>query len=85
MRLFEVDDDHALHAFVTSGRLVAMVRELSAVKDDAVDAGTPPGRFERAVAYARLGRTDEARADFERLDDPATRPDIRQAARRALK
>ena len=50
VRLFEVDDDHALHAFVTSGRLVSMVRELSAVKDGAVDAGTPPGRFERLVA-----------------------------------
>ena len=50
VRLFEVDDDHALHAFVTSGRLVAMVRELSAVENDAVGAGTPPGRFERAVA-----------------------------------
>ena len=50
VRLFEVDDDHALHAFVTSGRLVSMVRELSAVENDAVDSGTPPGRFERLVA-----------------------------------
>ena len=56
---------------------LSRVLELAPAEDEA--------RFERAVAYARLGRTDEARADFERLDDPATRPDIRQAARRALK
>jgi len=50
VRLFEVDDDHALHALVASGRLVSTLRELSAVDDDAADAGTPPGRFERLVA-----------------------------------
>ena len=50
VRLFEVDDDHALHAFVTSGRLVSMVRELSEARSDAAVDGTAPGRFERFVA-----------------------------------
>ena len=39
-------------------------------------------RFERAAAYERLGPVAEARAGYERLDAPATRPDIRQAAAR---
>lgn len=51
--------------------------ELAPAEDEA--------RFERAVAYQRLGRTAEARAGFERLDAPATRPDLRQAARLALR
>jgi len=50
VRLFEVDDDHALHAFVTSGRLVAMVREVAEAKDDPADAGKAPGRIERFLA-----------------------------------
>lgn len=49
VRLFEVDDDHALHAFVASGRLVAMVRELADARNDVAGAGTAPGRFERFV------------------------------------
>ena len=53
------------------------VLELAPAEDEA--------RFERAVAYERLGRRAEARAGFERLDAPDTRPDIRQAARRALR
>ena len=53
------------------------VLELAPAEDEA--------RFERAVAYQRLGRTAEARAGFERLDAPATRPDLRQAARLALR
>lgn len=52
------------------------VLELAPAEDEA--------RYERAVAFGRLGRTAEARAGFERLDDAATRPDIRQAARREL-
>ena len=50
VRLFEVDDDHALHAFVTSGRLVSMLRELWEEGRDAAVDGTAPGRFERFVA-----------------------------------
>jgi choline-sulfatase len=53
------------------------VLELAPAEDEA--------RFERAVAYLRLGRNDEARAGFERLDAAETRPDIRQAAQRALR
>jgi len=50
VRLFEIDDDHALHAFVTSGRLVSMLRELSEAQSDAAVDGAAPGRFERFVA-----------------------------------
>jgi len=50
VRLFEIDDDHALHAFVTSGRLVSMLRELSEARSDAAVDGAAPGRFERFVA-----------------------------------
>jgi hypothetical protein len=50
VRLFEIDDDHALHAFVTSGRLVSMLRELSEARSDAAVDGSAPGRFERFVA-----------------------------------
>ena len=56
---------------------LSRVLELAPAEDEA--------RFERAVAYERLGRRAEARAGFERLDAPDTRPDIRQAARRALR
>lgn len=50
VRLFEVEDDHALHAFVTSGRLVSMVRELADAADDPADVANAPGRMERFVA-----------------------------------
>ncbi len=49
-----------------------------------IDPSQDEARFERAVVYERLGRTAEARAGYERLDAPATRPDIRQAAARRL-
>jgi choline-sulfatase len=49
-----------------------------------IDPGQDEARFERAVVYERLGRVAEARAGYERLDDPATRPDVRQAAARRL-
>lgn len=50
VRLFEVEDDHALHAFVTSGRLVEMVREVAEAKEDPADVERAPGRMERFVA-----------------------------------
>jgi choline-sulfatase len=49
-----------------------------------IDPGQDEARFERAVVYERLGRVAEARAGYERLDAPATRPDIRQAAAKRL-
>lgn len=45
-----------------------------------IDPGQDEARFEKAVVYERLGRVADARAGYERLDAPATRPDIRQAA-----
>jgi len=50
VRLFEVEDDHALHAFVTSGRLVSMVRDVAEAKEDPANAGKAPGRIERFLA-----------------------------------
>ncbi len=50
VQLFEVEDDHALHAFVTSGRLVSMVRELAEANLDPAAAGNAPGRAERFFA-----------------------------------
>ncbi len=50
VRLIEVDDDHALHEFVASGRLVETVEALWTARDDPPDAGAAPGRFERFVA-----------------------------------
>ena len=38
----------------------------------------------RAEVYAGLGRHAESRADYERLARTAHRPDLREAARRAL-
>jgi Flp pilus assembly protein TadD len=49
-----------------------------------IDPGQDEARFERAVVYERLGRSAEARAGYERLDAPATRPDIRKAAEARL-
>lgn len=51
---------------------LSRVLELAPAEDEA--------RFERGVIYERLGRTAEARMAYERLDDAATRPDLRQAA-----
>lgn len=48
------------------------VLELAPAEDEA--------RYERGRIYERLGRTIEARTAYERLADPATRPDLRQAA-----
>jgi hypothetical protein len=50
VKLVEVDDDHALHDFVASGRLIETVGALWEARDDPPDAGTAPGRFERFVA-----------------------------------
>ena len=50
VRLIEVDDDHPLHAFVASGRLIETVQALWDARDDAPDSGSAPGRFERFVA-----------------------------------
>lgn len=63
-------------------RLEAAIAELSQVLDLA--PADDEARFERAVAYERLGRHAEARAEFERLDAPDTRSDIRHAARARL-
>jgi predicted esterase len=50
VRLVEVEDDHALHAFVASGRLVAMVEELAAAQASPADEGSRVGRFERFLS-----------------------------------
>jgi dienelactone hydrolase len=50
VRLFEVEDDHALHDFVASGRLVSMARELAAVDAEAAASTPQPGRLARFVA-----------------------------------
>lgn len=62
-----------------SDRLEAAIVELSQVLD--LVPADDEARFERAVAYERLGRHAEARDEYERLEAPDTRPDIRQAAR----
>ena len=49
-----------------------------------IDPGQDEARFEKGAVYERLGRVADARAVYERLDAPATRPDIRQAAARRL-
>jgi dienelactone hydrolase len=49
VKLVEVDDDHALHDFVASGRLVETVREL-ADASAAEPAAQSMGRFERFLA-----------------------------------
>ena len=58
--------------------LEALTRALDA------DDRDEEARLARAEVYARLGRHSEARADYERLARTATRPDLREAARRAL-
>jgi len=50
VRLVEVEDDHALHAFTNDGRLVAAVRELAAEAASPAHAIARPSRFERFVA-----------------------------------
>jgi choline-sulfatase len=49
-----------------------------------IDPGQDEARFEKGAVYERLGRVADARAVYERLDAPATRPDIRQAAAKRL-
>jgi hypothetical protein len=49
-----------------------------------IDPGQDEARFERAVVHERLGQRAEARAGYERLRAPATRPDIRADAARRL-
>jgi len=48
------------------------------------DERNEEARMARAEVFARLGRTAESRADYEKLAQTALRPDLRQAARRAL-
>lgn len=48
VRLIEVEDDHALHAFTTSGGLVAAVQDLATA--DAAPGRPTVGRLERFVA-----------------------------------
>jgi hypothetical protein len=50
VKLIEVEDDHALHDFVATGKLVETLDALWAARDDAPDAGAAPGRVERLVA-----------------------------------
>lgn len=50
VRLVEVDDDHALHGLVASGRLVQLVEELAEAAAQPVDPHSHPGRFARFVA-----------------------------------
>ena len=50
-----------------------------------VDPRDEEARLARAEILAGLGRVDAARAEFERLSRTATRPDIREAARRAAR
>lgn len=50
VRLFEVEDDHALHDFVASGRLVAMVEELAIAQASPVEEHLHVGRFERFLS-----------------------------------
>jgi hypothetical protein len=50
VRLIEVEDDHALHRFVSSGRLVETVRELAAAAAAPAGEGARLARFERFVA-----------------------------------
>jgi dienelactone hydrolase len=48
VRLIEVEDDHALHAFTTSGALVRAVEDIASA--DAAPERPTVGRFERFVA-----------------------------------
>jgi hypothetical protein len=50
VHLLEVDDDHPLHGFVASGKLIETVQALWDARDDAPDSGSAPSRFERFVA-----------------------------------
>lgn len=50
VRLVEVEDDHALHDFVASGRLVAMVEELATAATSPLDERSRVGRFERFLS-----------------------------------
>jgi choline-sulfatase len=50
-----------------------------------LDARDEEARLARAEVLAALGRTDEARSEFEHLARTATRPDLRQAAITAMR
>jgi hypothetical protein len=50
VRLVEVEDDHALHGFVASGRLVEMVREIATEAGGAEAPQPASRRLERLVA-----------------------------------
>lgn len=50
VRLVEVEDDHALHDFVASGRLVSMVEELADADAGPQDERSRVGRFERFLS-----------------------------------
>lgn len=50
VRLVEVEDDHALHAFTSDGRLVETVRDLGAAGMTPPEGVVAPNRFERFVA-----------------------------------
>jgi choline-sulfatase len=50
-----------------------------------LDPGQDEARFEKGAVYERLGRVADARAVYDRLDAPATRPDIRAAAAARLR
>ncbi len=63
-------------------RLEPALTELTRVLE--ADPRQDEARFERAVVLERLGRVADARADYETLRAPETRPDIRQAAARRL-
>jgi len=66
-----------------TGRLEPALEQLSLAIE--IDEGNEEARFARADVYGRLGRSDAARADYERLASTATRPDLRDAARKALR
>ena len=66
-----------------TNRLDLALEQLSRALE--IDERNDEARLERSQVYARLGRKNEARTDLERLAREGTRPDIREAARRALK
>jgi arylsulfatase A-like enzyme/Flp pilus assembly protein TadD len=79
-------DARALTGFGTllavTDRLEPALEQLTRALE--VDDRNEEARFARADVYARLGRAAESRADYQRLARSAARPDLREAARRAL-
>jgi arylsulfatase A-like enzyme/regulator of sirC expression with transglutaminase-like and TPR domain len=69
--------------FGATNRLDLALEQLNRVLE--IEPRNDEARLERSQVYARLGRTNDARDDLERLAQEATRADIREAARRALK